>query len=199
LAPVAAGGLKNPYFVCFWGVINATARYHEELELPETSVDFIFDEQGGIGDDAVLCYRWLKETENPSIRHLLGSTPIFRDDKKVVALQAADMLAWHVRRDHERGGLEDKTVYDLLTNRGVGLHVDRATLEGLAKRMARVPGVKRIQTKSEWREARRNIRAYEQAGGAPPSTHWLWMRYVAFRAWTERVRIWWRSGGRVRP
>ncbi len=192
LAPVITEGLKTPYFVCFWGVINATARHHKELDLPETPVDFIFDEQGGLGDDALLCYRWLKESEDPAIRHLLGSTPIFRDDKKVVALQAADMLAWHVRRDHERGGLEDKTIYDLLTNRGLGLHVDRETLESLAKRMAKVPGVKRIQTKPEWRETKRNIRAYEQAGGAAPSTNWFWMRYIAFRAWLERTVHRWR-------
>ena len=187
LAPVAPKGLKIPYFACFWGLIRTTARYHQTLGDDVPPVDFVFDEQGGLGDDAVLFYRWLKESEEPEIRNLLGATPIFRDDKHVLPLQAADMLAWHVRRNHEDGAPADPIIWDLLTEEGCGVHFDAATLKGLARKMKLVPGVSRVQTKPEWRKTKEWYRKQNAAGGPPPSTNWLWMYYVAGRAWIERT------------
>lgn len=192
LAPIAPAGLKNPYFACFWGVIRSTVRYHQMLEnefggRDVPPVDFIFDNQQGLGNDAVLWYRWLKEGQDPSIRKFLGSKPIFCDDKAVLPLQAADMLAWHVRRDHETGGIEDRTVFNLLTEHGVGTVIDRNVLAGIAKQMKRVPGRKQIQTRSDWHKIRHWAREHIAAGGKPPTTNIWKMRYFAWRAWIERT------------
>ena len=193
LAPVAPQGLKTPYYTCFWGVMKTTARYHQSLGIEDVPpVDFIFDDQGGLGDDAALFYRWAKESEDPETQRLLGSTPIFRDDKTMPPLQAADMLAWHIRKDHETGGHYDRAIFELLTENGAGVHMPAAELRKLAKKMRRVPGVKHIQTKKEWRETRSSIRAQLAAGAGPPRIDMGWMRYIAFRAWVERTIHRWR-------
>ena len=61
-------------------------------------VDFIFDEQGEIGDEAASWYREMKEAYPPKARPFFGSTPVFKNDNLVLPLQAADMLAWFQRR-----------------------------------------------------------------------------------------------------
>ena len=183
--PVAPWPLKSPYFSCFWGVIEVTAGYHRSLGVEDVpSVDFIFDEQGRLGDQAADWYRWLKDDQDSSIRDLLGTTPIFRDDKKVVALQAADMLAWHIRRDHERNGTEIREARQLLIATSVSKYIDAAALEGIAKKFSRVPSVSIIQTKASWRVTQKAMRAQIAAGLGPPSTNRAWMLWLSakFRA-----------------
>jgi hypothetical protein len=192
LAPVAPAGLKTPYLGCFWGVIKTTARYHRSLGIDGIPpVDFTFDEQGGLGDDAAMFYRWLKESEDPEIRSLLGSTPVFGDDKTTPPLQAADMLAWHLRKDHETNGA-DRARFHVLTDQGCGVHLRPEELRDLAKKMARVPGVGRVQTKAEWKKIKRETARRVAAGEGPPRTDMAWMRYIAARAWLERLRGRWR-------
>jgi hypothetical protein len=61
-------------------------------------VDFVFDEQGEIGSEAVSWYMDMKAAYPPSEQLFFGSTPTFRKDTLVLPLQAADMLAWFQRR-----------------------------------------------------------------------------------------------------
>jgi hypothetical protein len=179
LAPAAPYPLKNPYGACFWGVMQTTARYHRSLDIENfPPVDFIFDEQGGLGTQAAMWYRWEKELD-PSIGALLGGPPIFRNDKQLVALQAADMLAWHLRREHEYGLKENRPAAPLLMGHlVVGVDIDADTLRGLAKKMRRVPGVRRIQTKASWRGARRTTEGIIAAGYGPPNTNLLRMHLL---------------------
>ena len=39
----------------------------------------------------------IKALADPEVAELLGATPQFRDDKELLPLQAADMLAWWIR------------------------------------------------------------------------------------------------------
>jgi hypothetical protein len=167
LAPVAPWPLKNPYFDCFWGVIHTAARYQAEFAPDGPPIDFIFDEQGGTGLEAVMWYGWLKEDQDPAIRRALGATPVFRDDKEVAALQAADMLAWHLRRGHERPE-ETLPIKALLMTEGAGIDVDAASLEQTARKFRRVPGVQFVQSKAAWRETKKGFQAYLDAGVRPP-------------------------------
>lgn len=191
LAPVAPYGLKNPYFVCFWGIIKTTARYHLMRGPGSPPVDFIFDEQGGVGYDASAYYKWLKESEDSETQGILGATPIFCDDAKVNPLQAADMLAWHLRREQE-GKLPDKHIFDLITADGCGVHYPEEELRNSARYMGKLPGIGSVQSKSEWKKVIASTRAQVDAGYGPPPTDTVWMRYVAFRAWAERVWKGWR-------
>lgn len=200
LAPVAPYPLKNPYSACFHGIIRTTADYHRSLGIEEVPpVDFVFDEQGGLGDDAALWYRWEKESQEPDIQALLGSTPIFRDDKQMMPLQAADMLAWHLRRKHETGGLEDRKALKLIVGHGAWRHVDADALRTLAAGMRQVPGVEFVQTKAEWRGTRKAARAWVAAGLPPPDISHKTLRKLArkmrYNRLLVRLRRWARRFG----
>jgi len=158
-------------------------------------LEYVFDEQDNLGNDAAMWYSWLKEGQEPEIAALMGDRPIFGDDKKMVALQAADMLAWHLRRRHERGLDEPLPVLDLLTQHGAYREIDTPTLEGWAEGFRRVPGVEHIQTKGAWRETRAVARAAVAAGAGPPSTNLTYMRWLRFKIWLKDLRKRW---GRAR-
>jgi hypothetical protein len=145
--PVAPYDLKNPYMVCFYGAIVTVARLHESERIT-TPVDFVFDEQGGLGAFVVSWYDWVKQWQDPSIAKLLGSMPIFRDDKKMLPLQAADLLPWHLRRKKEsRYRSENRPVMKYIFGNHIEATINEELLRLLAQRMAQVPGVKEVQSK----------------------------------------------------
>jgi len=55
--------------------------------------------------------------------------PSFRDDKEIVALQAADMLAWHIHRYLERPD-EERPVMAKISNDHEGRRVTKDGLGG---------------------------------------------------------------------
>lgn len=145
--PVAPYDLKNPYMVCFYGAIVTVARFHASKAIT-APVDFVFDEQGGLGAFAVFWYDWIKQRQDPPIAKLLGSTPVFRDDKKVLPLQAADLLAWHLRRRKESRNVSEKRhVMKYIFGNHVEATINEETLRLLAQKMARIPGAKEVQSK----------------------------------------------------
>ncbi len=87
--------LDSPYFVLFYQVILSAARLADRVGW-EGTIDWIFDEQGKIGTAANSWYWYIKERAKPNLKRRLGSTPIFRDDKKVLPLKAADLFAGNV-------------------------------------------------------------------------------------------------------
>ncbi|MCH7921879.1 MAG: DUF3800 domain-containing protein [Nitrospinae bacterium] len=100
--------LENPYYFAFQAIINVLAQYQEKMDIREP-VDFIFDEQT---EKVRILDAWdlLKASSSPEVRKLMGDTPIYRDDKKVLPLQAADLYAWWVRRweiENDQDGVKD--------------------------------------------------------------------------------------------
>lgn len=153
LKPIAPYDLKNPYMYCFYGVIVTVARLlqSEGIKAP---VDFVFDEQGGLGPRVVFWYDWIKQWQDPSIAALLGNTPVFRDDKKVLPLQAADILAWHLRRKKESRYLsENRKLHKHIFGNHIQSGIDEVVLRELVQKMSQVPGVQAVQSKktSIWR------------------------------------------------
>jgi hypothetical protein len=92
----------DPYFWLFYNLIHQVADWQVGHGL-RGNVDFIFDDQGKIGAQSAGWYETLREIFPPTLQACLGSTPIFRHDKDVLPLKAADMWAWHVRRYIWRG------------------------------------------------------------------------------------------------
>jgi hypothetical protein len=90
------GAWADPYFICFYYVITVCLEYLLSLD-QEATCDFIFDEQGAIGYHAIGWWRIAKELAGNQLGRLMGSPPVFRDDKKIVPLQAADLYAWQLR------------------------------------------------------------------------------------------------------
>jgi|HubBroStandDraft_6_1064221.scaffolds.fasta_scaffold247341_2 hypothetical protein len=140
LEPGIAYDLRGPYFPCFYGTIVSLVRYHAQtgITLP---TDFVFDEQGKIGAEAVLWYEVIKGLQKPEVRSLMGGTPLFRDDKKVLPLQAADMIAWHLRRRREsRNAGEYREVMEILSPlTRVEVEITESILRKEAEQMAALP------------------------------------------------------------
>ncbi len=88
-----------PYFISAYSLTSMVMRYQilNGWNLGEKT-DFIFDEQGKEGDLIKLSWSRAKEFIPPECRPLAGGTPIYQDEKKFLPLQAADLVAWHVRR-----------------------------------------------------------------------------------------------------
>lgn len=149
LGPVIPYDLRGPYFPCFYAMILKLTQWH--LTMRNTfPIDFIFDEQGAIGARAVVWYEFVKSTQPTPIRQLLGSTPVFKDDKKVAPLQAADMLAWHLRRRREKRNQDERReAWRILSQ---SLHADSVVteevLQNFADQMSALPGIKQTKGKN---------------------------------------------------
>jgi hypothetical protein len=89
--------LRHPYILLFYALLIKVAQWQYDAG-QRVPTDFVFDEQGSVGAEAVAFYSYYKRIQKPEIAALMGSTPIFRDDKLILPLQAADMVAWHKRR-----------------------------------------------------------------------------------------------------
>jgi hypothetical protein len=91
---------NDPYFVLFYHLILSIAANAQSLAW-NRDCDFIFDDQGKLGKNAVERWDWMKQNIDganaANVSAYLGSPPIFRDDIKFLPIQAADMLAWLVR------------------------------------------------------------------------------------------------------
>lgn len=175
LKPVAPHGLASPYVNCFEHLVVGLAHYQAALPNP-IPVDFIFDNQEGLGEQARMVYRAVRERQRPEIQRLISVDPIFGDDKEVLPLQAADMLAWHVRRQAETGNETEWFLPDYLSfpeQHHLAADIDRASLERLADGYRSVPGIELVRSRGAWRKT---IRRMDESSPpfTPPAirTHW---------------------------
>jgi len=79
----------------------------------------------------------------------MGSVPKFENDKLILPLQAADMLAWHIRR-HKDHPNEDDSKWP--TAPAIGLlhaevEITKDALISMAEQMKCVQGVETVQQK----------------------------------------------------
>jgi hypothetical protein len=93
-------GFDNPYFFCFYDLIVGLVQYQRRRQ-PNWTMQFVFDDQGGLGRKTAGWYCKLKNAFSVSIQALMGATPDFRTDTGFPPLQAADALAWTTRRNRE--------------------------------------------------------------------------------------------------
>jgi hypothetical protein len=80
-------------------------------------VHFIFDEQLHASDRVQAVWSKIIEIIHDDLRPLIGGRPSHRNDKEVLPLQAADLLAWHVRRwydEKQSGGNFQSPVLDVM-------------------------------------------------------------------------------------
>lgn len=95
--------LADPHFQAFNGMISAICNEALDVGISE-EIEIIFDEHVIFGPRVSHWYPLLKEMiehTNPErveqVRTVLPSSIMFRNDKKFVPLQAADVLAWFLR------------------------------------------------------------------------------------------------------
>jgi hypothetical protein len=91
---------KNPYAVAFAHIptwVLASGSQRKTIE----KIELIFDRGVLSRDDAIRdSYIGMMTHLPPNLTALLHGRPRFEDDKEVLPLQAADLWAWHVRRQH---------------------------------------------------------------------------------------------------
>lgn len=148
-------------------------------------VEFIFDEQDGISLDVQLWFDAMKGALPRKIRKLISGTPLFRNDKDMVQLQAADMLAWYLRREHEARPDDDAESPVLNLIRCPGLHllcgeIKEAMMTKWADHHRTLPAVDNLKTKPQWRNFRNEMSVLLASGFIPPrGTRWKNAIYYA--------------------
>lgn len=148
LKPIAPFLLRQPYVSLFYAAIMQLARWHLDMGIA-LPVEYIFDDQGEIGRDAALWYQHIKSWQPAEIAALMGGSPKFENDEMVLPLQAADMLAWHVRRRKARPNenpLQQATA-PLENLHCVEVHIPERLLVDIANQMKDVPGIESVQQK----------------------------------------------------
>jgi hypothetical protein len=119
--------MDNPYVLLFWGILRLMHEWQRHLG-GYHKVDFDFDEQGADAIQAVKWYPEIKARVPEPYKSMLGRTPTFLDDEEVVPLQAADMLAWHVRRLKEFPD-ESRPVFKTITENYTPFYVEPDFME----------------------------------------------------------------------
>lgn len=88
----------RPYYFAFHGIMSVLARYLHQKNIDE-KIDFVFDDEGGEPTAMIQAgYDDYVVRAPEQFKKYLGSKPRFENDKVILPLQAADMLAWHARR-----------------------------------------------------------------------------------------------------
>lgn len=168
--PNAPRGFGKAHFAATFGVVATLSRYlaQQGVRIP---VHFIFDAQEGVSTDITLLFDYMIKSLPKNARKIIGSTPIFANDKNVPPLQAADMLAWNLRKEYEIGmGMGSLPMANLLRSENGHLHseIPEEMLASWAKSFAQMPMVNAMQTKDNWRKARDSALTAISNGFVPP-------------------------------
>lgn len=87
----------NPYFWAYYKTMLLAASY-QRVQGIKNKVDFVFDIQGKLGRATRRWHEHFHKMLPKDLQDRIGIDPAFKDDKEVVALQAADLYAWQVHR-----------------------------------------------------------------------------------------------------
>jgi len=140
--PAAPPDFRDAYFALFYTVIVSVAA--TRVNLGDTiPIDYVFDEHGDVGLNALLWYYEVKQNVPSPVSALMGSTPIFKDDKDVLPLQAADLVAWHKRRRLEFAGKDPEVAATIrLDELAHGENeLDEPFLRDLAAKFSEIPEI----------------------------------------------------------
>lgn len=114
--------LENPYAFLFFKILGAISylqrRSNEVGNFGFKPVDFIFDKQGRAGLKCLDWYGHLAQRVAEPDRTIISSKPRFEDDQAEIPLQAADMFAWHIRREHAFPNEDRGAVFSMLNPAG---------------------------------------------------------------------------------
>jgi hypothetical protein len=188
--PVAPRALGNPHFVSSFCVLSSVARCSQRRGAT-TPIKFVFDEQDGVSADLGLFFATMSLGLPRKARALISGMPAFENDKLFPPLQAADMLAWHIRREYEQLASEGRLgMADLLRNADGHLisSIDKTYLQSWAEKFGRMPGVSGTQSKSQWRALKKEMAQLSATGFVPPyGSRWRNMTYPLRRRLAQLV------------
>lgn len=100
LAPDTPRMLSDPYFTSFFGILSGVCYEMLDTMVPE-EFEVIFDIHSIFQPRINIWYEFVKEMvrviHDEALGRIMPPSPLFRDDKVFVPLQAADVLAWLFR------------------------------------------------------------------------------------------------------
>jgi hypothetical protein len=101
----------NPYLLAFCMIMKD---YSQRLEMENSDeiVDFIFDNQDELGKRAVGYWMAMRVMFPEKYKRYIPNQPAHRDEKELLPLQAADLIAWQTRRR-----LEDVNIHKIQEKR----------------------------------------------------------------------------------
>jgi hypothetical protein len=200
LKPRSPYGLGRPHFAMCFAVVAGIARYAAQEGI-NTPIEFIFDEQEGVDADIALFFSRMKKNLPLEAQNLIEGTPFFKSDrdKRYMPLQAADLLVWHVRREHETGTMLPRTG-DLINKTG---HLTSEISDEIVRKWAdhhsSQPGTPLLQSRGQWRTLKRSIQRLQDAGIDPsrikrPGIYYPDNAPMLLRAFAALRRLLQRSG-----
>lgn len=152
IRPVAPYPLHTHYFLTFFALVMGVANIHDQMGVSDRC-KLIFDTQEGLPARVLPIFEEMFQEAPKGFRERIEGVPSFEDDKKFTPLQAADMLAWSIRRKEEGPfprdfeGLWEK----LFVKEGYYTHLNDEILDKFAADFRSLPTLKDID-KKVWRE-----------------------------------------------
>jgi hypothetical protein len=132
----------NPYYFATSILAAEIGRSLERLQLPKEPLDLIFDDQAMEKARVLEAWEWARnqpiKPDALDLLSILRNPPIWRDDKDVLPLQAADMHATWLRMHGEaqRDGRELRSMPGFKRQiRGMAINFNEADLMARAARM----------------------------------------------------------------
>lgn len=115
--------MDHPYELLFHLILAEGFKQQRALGTDETA-SFIFDRQQGSERGLARLFDTFDKMLDPIMRSFLAERPAHADDRDKVVLQAADLIAWHVRRAAAEGrALADFSAASLVLANLPGSHV----------------------------------------------------------------------------
>jgi hypothetical protein len=131
--------LDRPYLFLYNSAVTSTLSWVRQ-KYPNEKVDFIFDEQQAEGDFASGLIRQVIAAVPDEAKKNIGRSPVPGNDRDDLPLQAADMLAWHLRRSFYLtavGRILESAAVDVIRTVNVRLtHLDRGAIVAYHRQFA---------------------------------------------------------------
>jgi hypothetical protein len=114
----APKNIKNPYYFAFFSLIKNMSSNWGFVGVDEP-INFVFDER--VQEKSAIYEAWDNYVrDGVENRRLLGSTPIFDTDSRILPLQAADIAAWCARATWNAGMNGTGPVYLPWADKNIG-------------------------------------------------------------------------------
>lgn len=205
LKPVSPYGLGRPHFTVCQAVISGLARYVSEKGITEP-IEFIFDQQEGVDDDISLFLGELMKSLPQEAQRLIRGVPSFQDDRSEgnLPLQAADLLAWHIRREHEEAVKLPLTRLLLSRDGHLVQDIPDGVIRMWAAHHRSQLGIDLVRSRVQWRQLKNESRRLMKAGIDPanirsPGIYYPDTAPLYLRLWARltqlhgKLRMEWRS------
>lgn len=166
LKGIAPRGLADPRFVCALAVVFGLANVCAQNKVAGP-IEFFFDSQDGVSSDMALFFDHMLKDLPAESRRLVSGNPVFKSDLDFTPLQAADMLAWHLRADHDAPGKHKEMLGRLIGELHCRSEVPSELINKWRAGMSTLPTGK-MQTKAEWRRLKDEVARGKAAGYRPP-------------------------------